>query len=199
MSKDPVSEVLRSAKRAALFLDRDGVINRDRPDYVKCWEEFEFMPGILVALSRLAKFPAPVIVISNQAGIGRRLMTEAGLGEIHRRMREAIEVAGGRIDDLFCCPHHPDAGCDCRKPKPGLLLRAAEAHDLRLRDSVLIGDDWRDMQAAKAAGVKGILLRSPKSARPRPADITDADFVWAEDVMEAARLAASTLQHGNRT
>ncbi|HMN31307.1 MAG TPA: HAD-IIIA family hydrolase, partial [Caldilineaceae bacterium] len=91
----------------AIFLDRDGVINRERSDYVKAWSEFEFLPGVLTALSQLAQLGVPILVISNQSAIGRGLASPAIVDEIHQRARAIIEGAGGRIDAFFVCPHHP--------------------------------------------------------------------------------------------
>lgn len=146
--------------RPAVFLDRDGVINRDRSDYVKAWSEFEFLPGVLEALHRLARLPYVVVVLSNQSAIGQGLVSQAVIDDIHARMQAAIQRAGGRVDAVYYCPHHPNANCDCRKPRPGLLLRAAHELDLDLSASWLIGDDLRDLQAAVVAGVQPILVRT---------------------------------------
>jgi D-glycero-D-manno-heptose 1,7-bisphosphate phosphatase len=107
--------------RPGVFLDRDGVINRNRIDHVKSWSEFEFLPGALEALKRLAGLDLPVVVVTNQAAIGRGLIDAAEVDEIHRRMIEAVRLFGGRIDAVLCCPHRPDEGCECRKPKPVIV------------------------------------------------------------------------------
>ena len=147
-------------KWPAVFLDRDGVISRDRADYVKCWAEFEFLPGALEALRLLAQMRYRVVIVTNQSAIGRGLVSQITVDEIHQRMLEAITKAGGRIDAVYYCPHAPDAGCDCRKPNPGLIIRAAEELDLALSASWLIGDSVRDIEAALAAKVKAILVRT---------------------------------------
>ena len=147
-------------KKPAIFLDRDGVINRDRLDYVKSWAEFEFLPGVLEALRRLARLPYTIVVLSNQSVIGQGLVSQAVIDDIHVRMQAAIQQTGGRVDAVYYCPHHPHAGCDCRKPRPGLLLRAARELNLDLLASWFIGDDLRDLQAAVAAGVQPILVRT---------------------------------------
>jgi len=144
----------------AIFLDRDGVINRERPDYVKHWGEFEFLPDVLPALSRLADLGWPILVLTNQSAIGRGLATPEAVADIHRRMTAAVVAAGGRIDGVFVCPHHPDAGCACRKPRPGLLKQAAAAFDLRLADCYFVGDALTDLLAARAAGCRPALVQS---------------------------------------
>jgi D-glycero-D-manno-heptose 1,7-bisphosphate phosphatase len=146
--------------KAAVFLDRDGVINRDRPDYVKSWEEFEFLPGVLEAFRVLASGPYQVVVISNQSCIGRGLAGRETVDEIHARMTEAVRRSGGRIDAVYYCPHRPDEDCPCRKPRPGLLLKAARELDIDLAASWLVGDDLKDLETAKAAGVRSVLVRT---------------------------------------
>ncbi|HEY4723345.1 MAG TPA: D-glycero-beta-D-manno-heptose 1,7-bisphosphate 7-phosphatase, partial [Anaerolineae bacterium] len=146
--------------RPAIFLDRDGVINRNRPDHVKCWAEFEFMPGALQALRQLARLSWPLVVVSNQAIIGRGLANRQTVDEIHANMVFAIQEARGRVDAVLYCPHRPDEHCDCRKPQPGLLLQAAEHLHLDLARSYLIGDAETDVQAAQAAGCQAILVKT---------------------------------------
>lgn len=144
----------------AIFLDRDGVINRERSDYVKNWSEFEFLPGALDAIARLTTLRRPIVVITNQSPIGRGIVAESEIHQIHRKMRINVERAAGRIDAFFVCPHHPDAGCGCRKPKPGLLLQAAAQFHLDLEECLFIGDSITDFQAAQAVGCQSILVRS---------------------------------------
>ncbi len=142
------------------FLDRDGVINCERADYVKAWDEFMFLPGVLPALQRLATLNLPIIVISNQSAIGRGLVTRTTVDAIHQQAQVSIQAAGGRIDGFFVCPHHPDANCTCRKPKPGLLAQAAATFKLRLAECTFIGDAITDFQSAQAAGCHSILVKS---------------------------------------
>ncbi|MGE5740569.1 MAG: D-glycero-beta-D-manno-heptose 1,7-bisphosphate 7-phosphatase [Candidatus Aminicenantes bacterium RBG_16_66_30] len=144
----------------AVFLDRDGVINRDRPDSVKSWEEFEFLPGVLEAFRLLARGPHRIIIVSNQSAIGRGLVSREAVDKIHALMIEAVRGVGGRIDAVYYCPHRPDEDCPCRKPRPGLLLRAARELDIDLPASWLIGDDLRDLESAVAAGVRPVLVRT---------------------------------------
>ncbi len=135
-----------------VFLDRDGVINRDSEDYVKSWEEFEFLPGSLAALARLAAAGLRVIVITNQSAVNRGMITLGGLMDIHRRMRRAVAAAGGRVDDVFFCPHRPDENCACRKPAPGMIRAAARKYGLAPLRSAMVGDSARDVACGINAG-----------------------------------------------
>tara|TARA_B100001971_G_C18230928_1_gene563852 strand:+ start:679 stop:1227 length:549 start_codon:yes stop_codon:yes gene_type:complete len=147
-------------KKPAVFLDRDGVINRDRPDYVKSWAEFEFLPGILNTLRCLSEFPYAIVIVSNQSAIGRGLVSEDTVEKIHLNMIQALRNYGGRLDAIYYCPHAPEDGCDCRKPYPGLLSRAADDLNLDLPKSWFIGDSLRDLEAAIAVGVHPVLVRT---------------------------------------
>lgn len=142
----------------AIFLDRDGVICENRADHVKNWLEFKFLPGAKESLAALSHLGLPIVVVTNQAAIGRGLLTNKTLEDIHQRMVAEIAVYGGRIDRIFYCPHRPEDKCDCRKPKPGLLIQAAEALDLDLKNSYLIGDTATDIQAGLEVGCHNILV-----------------------------------------
>jgi histidinol-phosphate phosphatase family protein len=149
---------VRDLLRPAIFCDRDGVLNVLRPDHVKTWREFDFMPGALEALAELARVQAPVVLITNQSVIGRGLTPATVVEEIHRRMLEQIRAHSGPDMTIYMCPHAPEAGCTCRKPQPGLLLQAAADLGLELSRSVLIGDSLSDVDAALAAGCRAILI-----------------------------------------
>ncbi len=173
----------------AVFLDRDGVINRDRRDYVRSWEEFEFLPGALDAFRLLATGPHRIIVVSNQSAIGRGLVSREAVDEIHARMIEAVRTGGGRIDAVYYCPHRPEDDCSCRKPRPGLLLRAARDLDLDLEGSWLIGDDLRDLESAVAAGVRPVLVRTGHGKQLPEEALARAPYRFEvfEDLFEAVR------------
>ena len=171
----------------AIFLDRDGVINRERADYVKSWEEMELLPGVLPALGRLARLPAPICVISNQSAIGRGIVTEQVVTEMHERLRDTIAAHGGRIDAFFVCPHRPEDGCHCRKPKPGLLLQAADRYDVDLAHCVFIGDSSTDFLAAESAGCPFIGVESGRQGPQLRNLLHDA-----EQAQIVADLAAAT-------
>ncbi|MGH7340452.1 MAG: HAD-IIIA family hydrolase, partial [Candidatus Rokuibacteriota bacterium] len=147
-------------RHPTVILDRDGVLNKRPPraEYVKTWAEFEWLPGAREALRLFHEAGYRVIVVSNQAGIARGAMTEASLIEIHERMKAEAAAGGGRIDAIYVCPHNWDAGCECRKPKPGLLFQAQREHHLDLSRAWFVGDDERDGQAADAAGCPCVLL-----------------------------------------
>jgi D-glycero-D-manno-heptose 1,7-bisphosphate phosphatase len=145
----------------AIFIDRDGVINRRRPDdYVLNFSQFVFVPGIRAALKQLAPLALPMIVISNQAAVGKGLLDAAGLEEITARMQQTLIEDGTAIAAAYFCTHRTDENCICRKPKPELLHRAAEDFNIDLSRSIFIGDSQTDVEAARAAGCQPILLGS---------------------------------------
>jgi D-glycero-D-manno-heptose 1,7-bisphosphate phosphatase len=151
--------------RRAVFIDRDGVICHNQNNHVKSWEEFVFLPDALEALTRLARSDFYIIVITNQAIINRHMVSAEVVEDIHARMVQAIETAGGRVDRVMYCPHRPDEHCTCRKPQPGLLLKAAEELGLDLAHSYLIGDAESDMKAGRAAGCQRYLVLTGRGRR----------------------------------
>ena len=173
----------------AVMLDRDGVINRERADYVKCWREFEFLPGALSALARLADLPKPIVVISNQSAIGRGLVNQDTVDAVHRHMKSIVEICGGRIDTFYVCPHHPDDRCRCRKPEPGLLLQAARDYNLDLSECVFVGDTPTDFQAAEAVGCQSILVSTGRQGpRLRSMYAGSMDVTIVQDLSAAVSL-----------
>jgi D-glycero-D-manno-heptose 1,7-bisphosphate phosphatase len=149
--------------KKVVFLDRDGVINFDSPDYIKSREEFEFIPGSVEAVRELTTNGFDCIVITNQSALARNLISAAELGRIHTMMKKAIASAAGRITDIFWCPHLPDDGCDCRKPEPGLIYQARRKYDINLAAAVMVGDSARDIECARRAGVgRALLVQSGK-------------------------------------
>jgi D-glycero-D-manno-heptose 1,7-bisphosphate phosphatase len=149
----------------AVFLDRDGVINYNREDYVKSPEEFVLLPGAAAAAARLTQAGCALFIISNQAGVGKGVMTEAALAAITRKMLDGLAEAGACVQGIYYCPHSPEAGCDCRKPLPGLLRRAGRDHGLDLSQTVFVGDDRRDLAAGAAAGAPTVLVLTGKTSR----------------------------------
>lgn len=162
------------AQLPLILLDRDGVINRDSTDYIKSAAEWQALPGSLEAIAELSRAGFQLAVVTNQSGIGRGLFSEATLNEIHSGMVSAIESAGGELAGIYYCPHTPDDACSCRKPKPGLLLRAvAELSGGNKVDpvAVFVGDKLSDVEAAIAASVEPIFIDA--GATPRvPAGIS---------------------------
>jgi histidinol-phosphate phosphatase family protein len=147
-----------AASRCAIVLDRDGVINRRViGGYVTQWSEFRFLFGALAGLVSIAERPEAIIVASNQAAVGKGLMSVNALGEITDRFVSTVQRAGGRIDAVYYCPHTPADECACRKPRPGLLLEAQRDWRLDLGRSVFLGDSETDMAAGRAAGCEVML------------------------------------------
>jgi D-glycero-D-manno-heptose 1,7-bisphosphate phosphatase len=146
------SFTLPAMNYSTVFLDRDGVINEDSPDYIKSRAELRFIPGSLEAIARLTRKGVRTIVITNQSAINRGMVPPAELEAIHRHLRDTVAASGGKITDIFFCPHRPDEGCPCRKPLPGLILAARERYGMNLSGSVMVGDSAKDILAGKAAG-----------------------------------------------
>jgi D-glycero-D-manno-heptose 1,7-bisphosphate phosphatase len=148
-----------SGRRAHdVLLDRDGVINRHRPGHVLTPSQLELLPGAAAAIRRLCHAGHRVIVVTNQSAVGRGLLSIDTLAAIHDRLQELVSSDDGGIDRFLVCPHHPRAGCTCRKPKPGLLLAARDQAGVELGHAVLIGDMPSDVAAARAAGCRAILV-----------------------------------------
>lgn len=146
--------------RPALFLDRDGVINTDPVQFVTHPDQLELLPTSAQAIARFNALGIPVVVCSNQSGVAKGLYTLETLQQISDRLQQLLGAYGAHIDAFYYCPHDDADGCDCRKPKPGLLLRAAQERGLSLRGSVFVGDSWRDIVAGRSAGVKTVLVLS---------------------------------------
>ena len=157
-----------AARRPAIFVDRDGVLNENRADYVKTPAELAFLPGALAAVARATRAGWPVVVITNQSIIGRGLVSAATVADINAHLQQAVEAAGGRLAGVYICPHAPTQPCDCRKPLPGLLHQAAAALQLDLAGSVMIGDAVSDAQAGLAAGTQAMLVRTGRGADQAP-------------------------------
>lgn len=147
-----------------IFLDRDGVINKYPGDrlYVTSLKKFRFLPGVKKAIAQLTKAGFKLFIASNQAGVGRGIYAKRTLEAITAKMLSAIEGAGGKIDKVYYCLHRKDAGCLCRKPRPGLLKKAARKFRFNLQKSFFLGDSVQDVVTAQAAGCKSILVLSGK-------------------------------------
>jgi len=143
---------------STIFLDRDGVINENRSDYVKSWSEFRFLPGSKEAIAEFTRAGHRIVICTNQACIARGIVPVETVEEIHRRMTAEITKAGGIVERIYYCPHGKNEGCFCRKPRPGMLLRARDELGIDLHDSIFIGDSISDIQASLAAGVHPILV-----------------------------------------
>lgn len=173
----PLTEKFLQPKRV-IFLDRDGVINEKAPegDYVKSWAEFKFLPGAIEAIRLLTDHQYDVYLITNQAGIARGKMTEADLHCIHENMQKELARHHTQIKRIYYCPHGRDAGCECRKPKPGLLFQAAREHHIDLTRIFFLGDDARDVEAGEAAGAKTVLVTPERSLLKVVRSLTDNSY-----------------------
>ncbi len=150
----------RAAK--LIVLDRDGVINVDSAQYIKSPDEWRAIPGSLEAIARLNHAGYRVVVATNQSGIGRGLFDMGMLNAIHEKMHKALSDAGGRLDAVFFCPHTADACCECRKPRPGMILEIGQRFNAELTGVPCVGDSLRDLQAADAVGAQPMLVLTGK-------------------------------------
>ena len=141
-----------------IILDRDGVINYDSDNFIKSPEEWRPLPGSLAALARLTHAGYTIVVATNQSGVARGLYDLIMLNQIHEKMLAEVKEAGGKIDAIFYCPHGPWDHCECRKPKPGLFSEIAKHYQQSLQGVPAIGDSFRDLEAATAAGCEAILV-----------------------------------------
>jgi len=148
-----------------IVLDRDGVINEDSDDYIKSPEEFVPIPGSLAAITQLNAAGYVVVVATNQSGIARGYFSEQTLAAMHDKLTRLLAERGGRIDAIYYCPHGPDDGCDCRKPKPGLLAKIISDYAVRAEDVYAIGDSMRDLQMAVSLNANPILVKTGKGHR----------------------------------
>jgi D-glycero-D-manno-heptose 1,7-bisphosphate phosphatase len=167
----------------AIFLDRDGVLIENRSDYIRDWSQVRFIPDALEALSKTVIKNHKVVIVTNQSAIGRGLISLETAQEINDRLVDVIKSLGGRVDAIYTCPHKPEDDCDCRKPKPGLLLRAAEDLSLNLHRSWMIGDAWSDLLAGQAAGVHSVaIVKTGRGAEqlllPSPIEIQASHFIF---------------------
>lgn len=148
-----------------IILDRDGVINEDSDAYVKSVDEWLPIPGSLEAIARLTQAGYRVVVATNQSGIARGYFDLETLHAMHNKMDRLLAPLGGKVEAVFFCPHGPGQGCDCRKPKPGLFREIAERYKTGLAEAYAVGDSLRDVEAARAAGARPVLVRTGKGRR----------------------------------
>ncbi len=173
----------------AVFLDRDGVICENRPDHVKNWGEFQFLPGARTSLAALSRLGLAVVVVTNQAVVGRGLVPASVVDDIHRRMMADVASYGGRIDRVVYCPHRPDENCGCRKPRPGLLLQVANEMGIDLCRSYMIGDAASDLMAGQCAGCRTFIVLTGRGLQQLlPAlHSVDRQFTITRNLMGATR------------
>jgi D-glycero-D-manno-heptose 1,7-bisphosphate phosphatase len=148
-----------------IILDRDGVINHDSDAYIKSEEEWIPIDGSLEAIARLNHSGYTVVVASNQSGLARGYFDIETLSSMHRKMDDMLLKVGGQVDAVFYCPHGPDDGCGCRKPKPGMLLDIGQRFNVPLKDVTFIGDSIADIKAASNANAQSMLVRTGKGVK----------------------------------
>ena len=173
--------------RPAVFLDRDGTLVEEA-GYLDRLERLVFFPYSVDAVRLLNRANLPVVIVTNQAGIARGIFKESFVAEAHRHIAGRLSAGGARVDGFYYCPHHPEAvideyrkSCDCRKPQPGLLTRAAADLDLALDRSIVVGDRWLDLEAGERVGARGVLVRTgygkteeaAPRAKVRPSAVVD--------------------------
>lgn len=169
-----------------IILDRDGVINQDSASFVKHPDECIALPGSLEAIARLNQAGWRAVVATNQSGLARGLFDAATLNAIHAKLRRELQAVGGQIDAFFICPHLPDAGCDCRKPEPGMLLDIARRYDINLRGVPFVGDSVRDLLAADTAGCQPWLVRTGNGRRTEHEYELPQGTLISDDLMAVA-------------
>ena len=168
-----------------IILDRDGVINRDSDHYIKSPEEWKPIPGSMEAIAKLTHEGYRVVVATNQSGVGRGLFDMDTLNAINEKMLRTVQAAGGHIDSVFYCPHSSDVLCECRKPKPGMLLQIAERYNKELDDVFAVGDSLRDLLAAQSAGALPILVLTGKGKKTRAESELPEGTLIVEDLAAA--------------
>ncbi len=178
--------------RPAVFLDRDGTL-LEEAGYLDRLERLVFFPFTIDAVRLLNRAGLAVVVVTNQAGIARGIFKESFVAEAHQHITDRLAAGGARVDGFYYCPHHPEAvieefrrTCECRKPKPGMLTRAAADLDLALDRSFVVGDRWHDLEAGQQVGARTLLVRTgygrTEEASPKP-EVRPSAIV--DNVMEA--------------
>jgi D-glycero-D-manno-heptose 1,7-bisphosphate phosphatase len=183
--------------KKVVFLDRDGTINRDSSDYIKSWEEFEFLPGSLKAIQRLTASGFTTIIITNQSAVPRKLISVEHLDDMHRKMKQVVETNAGKIKDIFYCPHMPGEGCNCRKPEPGLVFQARRKYDVDLQTAVMVGDSAKDIECAHNAGCEKTILLKTGNFAIAERSLTEKGIIpdlVAKDLYEAAEWIIETYK-----
>lgn len=174
-----------------IILDRDGVINHDSDQFIKSPDEWRPIPGSLEAIALLNRWGWRVVVATNQSGVGRGLFDMDMLNAIHDKMVKSLAQVGGRIDAIFFCPHPADSTCNCRKPKPGMLLEIGERFNAELAGVPVVGDSLRDLQAGVAVGGLPCLVLTGKGGKTREdPDLPPQTVIFDDLAAVAAKLSA---------
>lgn len=173
-----------------LILDRDGVINHDSDDYIKSLQEWMPLPGAISAIAQLSKAGWTVAVATNQSGLARGYYDDATLQAMHQRLRQLVAEQGGELGIVVHCPHGPDHGCECRKPRPGMLLQIAEHYRTSLKGVWFVGDSSADLQAALAVDCQPVLVKTGKGQRTLSRPLPANTLVFDDLAAVAAQLLA---------
>ena len=181
-----------SGRPKIIFIDRDGVINKDPGDwtkysYVTAWGEFHFLPGSKEALKLLKDNGIKVIIVSNQAGVSKGYFSKSDLDEVNRKMIEEIRLGGGEVEAVYYCIHQDTDNCACRKPKTGSFEDAAKKYGIDLKDTYFIGDSHVDMAAGKKIGCKTVFVLSGKASRTEMLGWPQQPDYVAKDLLDAVR------------
>ena len=185
----------KTGTRRAFFLDRDGALNEDR-GYISRLEDFVMLPGSAQAVAELNRAGWLVVVFTNQSGVARGMLTAQRLDEIHAKLRAEIAKAGGELTAIYACPHGPDSDCDCRKPKAGMLRRAAAEHGIDLSASIAVGDSPRDIAAGHSAGCQTILVLSGQTRVYDPLSFPDPKpHLVCASLAEAVKRRIGTIEN----
>lgn len=180
-----------------VILDRDGVLNREAEGagYVLEPTQFHWLPGALEALAMLRRAGIYLTVATNQSGVGRGFMTLAQLEAVHDRMRAEAAGHGGSLDAVLFCPHSPDDGCACRKPAPGLIHEALARSRFSAAETIVVGDDQRDLEAASRAGVRSVLVRTGKGRRTELSLPHGREIPIYDDLAQLAHAIVECREH----
>jgi D-glycero-D-manno-heptose 1,7-bisphosphate phosphatase len=171
-----------------ILLDRDGVINHDSDKFIKSADEFTFIPGSVDAIASLSQAGFKVVVCTNQSGLGRGLFTMEDLNEIHEKLHQSVEQAGGVIDVIIFCPHTPDDNCSCRKPKPGMIIDICERFNVEdMAQVIMIGDSIRDLQAITNAGGRAILVKTGNGKKTLAKETLPEGTLVFDDLLAASQ------------
>ncbi len=178
----------------AVFLDRDGVLIENRSDYVRDWSDVSIFPNTISALSAIHLAGYKIVLVTNQSAVGRGLLSLQTADSINQQLVETLQQNGGHVDGVYMCPHHPNDNCLCRKPKPGMLLQAAQELSLDLSRSWMVGDAWSDLLAGQSAGLSHtVMVNTGRGAeqrvQPQPKELNG--FHLVEHVLDAAQVIVS--------
>jgi D-glycero-D-manno-heptose 1,7-bisphosphate phosphatase len=176
----------------AIFLDRDGVIIENCPDYVRSWDDVQIYPQALEALKKVSRLPYSVVIVTNQSAVGRGIVSLSTAWAINEQLIEEVSMVGGRIDGAYMCPHAPWEACECRKPEPGLFFQAAKDLNLDMTKSLMVGDALSDLIAARSANVARLaLVRTGRGAQQE--QLVEANYIESLNVYDELAQALENL------